>query len=126
MVLVIESSAALRQMVTVELENSGFAAITANNGPDALKFLETFNVDMIIANLSMTDMSGVELASLIKRKPGYLSVPIIMMTNVPKKHLRIDKTNGHIDEWIEKPVRPEQIRETMQKYFETPGRKHYS
>ena len=72
---------------------------------------------MVIANLLMPEMSGFELASQIRKKTDYLSVPIIMMTSVPTRLLRIDRENGHIDEWIEKPVRPEQIRETIRKYI---------
>ena len=125
LVLVIESSASLRQIMADELEDCGFVAITTDNCHDALELLETFCVDMVIANLHTPGMSGFELSTLIKGKPDYLSVPIIMMTSVPLSHLKTDKSNEHIDEWIEIPFRPEQIRETTQKYFETPGRKHY-
>lgn len=125
MVLVIESSTAQRQLVALTLEGSGFTVITAANGLDALKLLETFNVDMVIANLLMPDMMGFEFVINIKNKPDLLSLPIIMMTSIPIRLLNIDKYKGQIDEWIQKPVRPEQIRETIWKYFETPGRKHY-
>jgi DNA-binding response OmpR family regulator len=124
MVLTIEASASLRKLLSTEIEDMGLATITASNGDDALKLLDTFEVDMVIANLLMLEMSGFELASQIRRKTDYISVPIIMMTSIPIRLLRIDKANGHIDEWIEKPVSPGQIRETIQKYFETPKGKN--
>jgi len=116
MILIIEDSATLRELLAAEVEDMGYSAITTGNGHEALKLLETFSVNIVITGLLMPKMSGLMLAGRIRNIPSHLNTPIIMMTSASVNILNSEK-DDLANEWIEKPVRPERIRETVQRYI---------
>jgi two-component system chemotaxis response regulator CheY len=66
-VLVVEDSKAIRSMMRVSFEETGgFIAVEAGNGFEALKTLPTRRFDLIITDINMPDINGLELISFVK------------------------------------------------------------
>ena len=80
-VLVVEDSKAIRSMIRVSLEEAGgFFAVEAGNGFEALKTLPTRRFDLIITDINMPDINGLELIGYVKSNPAYRDIPLIIVS----------------------------------------------
>jgi two-component system chemotaxis response regulator CheY len=71
-VLIVEDSKAIRSMIRVSLEEDGnFFAVEAGNGFEALKTLPTRRFDLVITDINMPDINGLELIGFVKSNPEY-------------------------------------------------------
>ncbi len=91
-VLVVEDSKAIRSMIRVTLEEAGgFFAIEAGNGFEALKALPTRHFDLIITDINMPDINGLELIGYVKSNPTYRDIPLIIVSTEKSEE---DKKRG--------------------------------
>ncbi len=79
-VLIVEDSKAIRSMIRVSLEEAGFFAVEAGNGFEALKTLPTRRFDLIITDINMPDINGLELISFVKSNPEYKDIPLVIVS----------------------------------------------
>jgi len=80
-VLVVEDSKAIRSMIRTALEEmGGFFAVEAGNGFEALKMLPTRNFDLIITDINMPDINGLELIGYVKSNATYQGIPLIIVS----------------------------------------------
>ncbi len=80
-VLIVEDSKSIRAMIRVVLEEAGdFFAVEAGNGFEALKTLPTRNFDLIITDINMPDINGLELIGYVKSNPTYCDIPLIIVS----------------------------------------------
>ncbi len=80
-VLIVEDSKAIRSMIRVALEEAGgFFAVEACNGFEALKTLPTRRFDLIVTDINMPDINGLELIGYVKSNPTYQDIPLIIVS----------------------------------------------
>ena len=79
-VLIVEDSKAIRSMIRVSLEEAGFFVVEAGNGFEALKTLPTRRFDLIITDINMPDINGLELIGFVKSNPEYKDIPLIIVS----------------------------------------------
>jgi two-component system chemotaxis response regulator CheY len=80
-VLIVEDSKAIRSMIRVSLEEAGdFFAVEAGNGFEALKTLPSRHFDLIITDINMPDINGLELIGYVKSNPAYQGIPLIIVS----------------------------------------------
>ncbi len=80
-VLIVEDSKAIRSMIRVSLEETGgFFVVEAGNGFEALKTLPTRPFDLIITDINMPDINGLELIGFVKSNPAYKDIPLIIVS----------------------------------------------
>jgi len=91
-VLIVEDSKAIRSMIRVSLEEAGgFFAVEAGNGFEALKTLPTRRFDLIITDINMPDINGLELIGYVKSNPAYQDIPLIIVSTEKSEE---DKKRG--------------------------------
>ncbi len=91
-VLIVEDSKAIRSMIRVSLEEAGgFFAVEAGNGFEALKTLPTRRFDLIITDINMPDINGLELIGFVKSNPAYKDIPLIIVSTEKSEE---DKKRG--------------------------------
>jgi two-component system chemotaxis response regulator CheY len=91
-VLIVEDSKAIRSMIRVALEEfGGFFATEAGNGFEALKTLPTRQFDLIITDINMPDINGLELIGYVKSNPTYRGIPLIIVSTEKSEE---DKKRG--------------------------------
>jgi two-component system chemotaxis response regulator CheY len=91
-VLVVEDSKAIRSMIRIALEEAGgFFAIEASSGFEALKTLPTRHFDLIITDINMPDINGLELIGYVKSNPTYRDIPLIIVSTEKSEE---DKKRG--------------------------------
>lgn len=79
-VLLVEDSKAIRSMMRVALEESGLIVAEAGSGFEALKALPGRHFDLIITDINMPDINGLELISFVKSNPAYQKIPLIIVS----------------------------------------------
>ena len=109
LVMTVDDSVTVRQVLRMSLENEGYDIIEAKNGRDALeKFPET-GVNMLITDLNMPEMDGIDLIKAIRNSPGNRFMPIIMLTTESQPDKKAEGKKAGASGWITKPFRPEQL-----------------
>jgi two-component system chemotaxis response regulator CheY len=80
-VLIVEDSKAIRSLIRIALEEAGaFMTAEANNGFEALKMLPSRKFDLIITDINMPDINGLELIGFVKSNPSYKDIPLIIVS----------------------------------------------
>ena len=80
-ILVVEDSKAIRSMIRVSLEEAGdFFVVEAGNGFEALKTLPTRRFDLVITDINMPDINGLELIGFVKSNPDYRDIPLMIVS----------------------------------------------
>ena len=80
--LVVDDSMLIRHTICRFLEDAGFLVETATNGMEALEMLATLEPDIVITDIQMPKMTGVELITVMKSDPRTAKIPIIALSSL--------------------------------------------
>lgn len=119
-ILVVDDEEDIRSLVKVVLEGAGYRVLTANGGQEALNILEEDNIDLVLLDIMMPDMSGWEVLSEMVKRPYIRKVHIAMLTvkTLTPDDYYSEKTEGIID-YINKPFSNKDLLMRLKKIFET-------
>ena len=107
--LVVEDSLEMQSFVVKQL-SSEYQVLTAMNGVEALKILEEQTVHLIISDIMMPEMDGLELCEHLKSELDYSHIPIILLTAKTTLQAKIEGMKLGADVYIEKPFSVEYLR----------------
>lgn len=108
-VLIVDDSATIRQVLRMTFEQECYEIIEAENGRHALELFLDGGFDLLVTDLNMPEMDGINLIKEVRRSPGGRFMPIIMLTTESQIEKRqIGKAAG-ASGWITKPFKPEQL-----------------
>jgi len=111
--LVVDDSETIRQQVGAALEQAGFAVLTARDGMEGLERIERDAPSMVILDVNMPRMNGIEvLESLDLRRSG---LPVVLLTTEVQPTLMTRARKAGARGWMVKPVNVEQLVETVRK-----------
>ncbi|MDR3248105.1 MAG: response regulator transcription factor [Treponema sp.] len=105
-VLAIDDEPKILEIVKSYLEKSGYFALTAENGREAMEKLRQHPVSLILLDLMLPDISGEELCRQIR---AYSGVPIIMMTAKTEEEHIVHGLSIGADDYVTKPFSPRQL-----------------
>ena len=114
-ILTADDSASIRQMVNFTLKDSGYEIVEAVDGKDALSKLDGRTVHMLITDLNMPNMDGIELIRHVRARAESKFIPIIMLTTESQASKKQDGKAAGATGWIVKPFRPEQLLAVVKK-----------
>jgi two-component system, chemotaxis family, chemotaxis protein CheY len=115
MILTVDDSSSVRQMVGFALKNAGYDVQEACDGKDALSKLNSGKVNMIITDLNMPNMDGIELIRQVRANPAYKFVPIVMLTTESQADKKQAGKSAGATGWIIKPFKPDQLVAVVKK-----------
>jgi len=115
--LVVDDSASMRQLITFAMQDAGYEVLLAENGKNALDKLSSTKVDMVITDLNMPDMDGIELITHLRGMPDYKFVPIVMLTTEAQEEKKRQGKAAGASGWIVKPFTPEQLLNVVRKFL---------
>ncbi len=113
-IMTVDDSASVRQMVGFTLKKAGFSVIEASDGKDALGKLKG-ELHLIITDLNMPNMDGIELIKNVRSNPSYKFVPIVMLTTESQASKKQEGKQAGATGWIVKPFKPEQLLAVVNK-----------
>lgn len=105
-ILVVEDDSAVRSLITTTLETHDYKYIKAANGQTALMEASTHNPDIILLDLGLPDIDGIEV---IKRIRTWSEVPIIVISARSEDTDKIDALDSGADDYITKPFSVEEL-----------------
>lgn len=108
-ILIVDDSASIRQVVALTLRGAGYEVIEASDGKDALSKLTGQRVHLIISDVNMPVMNGIELLKQVKAHPTYKFTPVIMLTTESSDSMKEEGRAAGAKAWMVKPFKPEQI-----------------
>lgn len=113
-IIIVDDMASSRQVISSVLKEEGHEVIEAVDGKDAL---EKFNpsVKMVITDLNMPNIDGIELIKRIRKNPDYKSIPIIMVSSESEEKKRESRSAG-VTDWIDKPVNTRNLIEVVNRF----------
>lgn len=117
-VLVVEDSKPMRLFYRSILSRMGIEPTTAEHGIDALDKIETAEpFDLVITDLNMPVMDGIEFTRTIRSDPVYVDIPIIMGTTESDSSQKKLAEKSGINDFITKPIQPETLKEKINQYI---------
>ncbi|MEK7595452.1 MAG: response regulator [Patescibacteria group bacterium] len=81
-ILIVDDDLLMIKMYTRIFTHEGFTALTAQNGPDGLNKARTESPDLILLDVMMPKMNGLEVLSELKKSNDTKAIPVIMLTNL--------------------------------------------
>ena len=108
-IMTVDDSATIRQMLNFTLTDAGFDVVEAVDGVDACSKLKASPVNMVITDLNMPQMDGIELIREVRKDPANRFVPIIMLTTESQETKKQEGKAAGASGWIVKPFSPEQL-----------------
>lgn len=102
-ILVVDDEIHIVELIKYNLETNGYKVYTAHDGKEALKTAEEKSVDLIILDLMMPEMDGLETCKALKRKENTDGIPIIMLTAKGEEFDKILGLELGADDYITKP-----------------------
>lgn len=115
--MTVDDSASVRQMVGFTLRQAGYDVVEASDGRDALAKTTGNSIRMVITDLNMPNMNGVELIRQLRAQPQFKYIPIIMLTTESHPEQKAAGKAAGASGWIVKPFTPEQLVAVVKKVF---------
>ncbi len=115
LILTVDDSASIRQLVSFALKNEGYDIVEAVDGLDALDKMKAATVDMVLTDLHMPNMNGIDLIKQIRSNPDCKFIPIIFLTTESKAEKKQEGKSAGATGWIVKPFKPEQLIAVVKK-----------
>lgn len=84
-VLFIEDDTLLLKMYKTKFENEGFRVLTAKDGEEGLSMAKNQNIDLVILDIMMPVLSGLDMLAQYRQDPKGKSVPVIILTNLTRE-----------------------------------------
>lgn len=113
-ILIVEDSATTRSLITAVIEEAGdFEIVEAATGFEALKLLPTKSFDLILTDINMPDINGIELINFIKSNPRYSAIPLVIISTEKSEE---DKKRGlaaGADAYITKPFKAKELQDSI-------------
>jgi two-component system chemotaxis response regulator CheY len=114
-IMTVDNSSSIRQMVSFTLKSAGYSVIEAIDGKDALTKLNRIPVNMIITDLNMPNLDGINLIKSVRATSNYRFVPIIMLTTESQISKKQEGKAAGATGWIVKPFKPKQLLAVIKK-----------
>jgi two-component system, chemotaxis family, chemotaxis protein CheY len=106
-ILVVDDSATMRRMVMSALRDlKGVQFQEASNGLEAIERLVIASVDLMILDLNMPEMHGIEVLQFVRTHPNYNSIPIIVLTTRGDETSRREALAAGASSYLTKPFEP--------------------
>jgi len=117
--LVVEDSPTMRQLISFSLKRfKGCRIVEAVDGVDALKKLQTDEVDLILTDINMPVMDGLKLVTLVRQNPKLRELPIIIITTEGAQEDRDRGLALGADAYISKPIQSSSLLKTITEVLE--------
>lgn len=121
-VLVVEDEEAIRDMLSLVLEQSGFDVIPAPDAESAQKLLEDKLPDIIILDWMLPGINGVEWARRLKKDTIFREIPIILLTARGEEEDKIRGLEIGADDYVTKPFSPKELTARMRAVLRRAGK----
>lgn len=113
-VLIVDDSASARQVAGIAMTHAGYEVVEANDGADGISKLSG-KLDVIISDLNMPRMNGIEFLKAVKAHPNYKFTPVIIISTEAGEGKKSQVRAAGAKAWITKPFQPQTLIDIVSK-----------
>jgi DNA-binding response OmpR family regulator len=117
-ILVIDDEPDALELVTFNLRNAGFGVVTAADGAEALRKARSAQPDLVVLDLMLPEIDGLEVCKLLRRDPLTAAIPILMLTAKASEVDRILGLELGAEDYVTKPFSPRELVLRIRKILE--------
>jgi len=114
-ILAVDDSPSMRALVQATLAGAGHEVVQASDGVEALGIAQTRAVNLVLADVNMPRMNGIDLVKKLRGLAPYKFVPILMLTTEISPELKKDAKTAGATGWLVKPFDPAGLLATIKK-----------
>ncbi len=114
-ILSVDDSASVRQMVSLTMRSAAYEVVEAVDGRDGLAKAGAAKFDLIITDLNMPNMDGIQMILALRKMPGYAFTPVLMLTTESQAEKKDAGRKAGATGWIVKPFNSAQLIAVVQK-----------
>jgi two-component system chemotaxis response regulator CheY len=114
-VLTVDDSASIRQMVAFTLKSAGYEVVEAVDGEDGLSKAKAKVADLVLTDQNMPKMDGLTLIKSLRGLPDYRNKPILMLTTESSDAMKASGKAAGATGWLVKPFDPQKLLEVVKK-----------
>ncbi|HOV91262.1 MAG TPA: response regulator [Syntrophorhabdaceae bacterium] len=108
-IMIVDDSSTIRKLINYILRKKDYHITEAEDGMDALEKLIDTKVDLVIADLNMPNMDGIELVKSLRNNYYHLDTPIIMLTTTKDENLKRAALEAGVNLFLNKPIQPNML-----------------
>lgn len=105
-VLIIDDEADIREILAYNLKKEGFNALTAENGPEGIALAKKSQPDIIILDVMMPEMDGIEVCQILRSQESTKNILICFLTARSEDYSQIAGLDAGADDYVSKPIKP--------------------
>ncbi|NQZ87353.1 MAG: response regulator [Colwellia sp.] len=114
-ILVVDDSNTIRDMVSFTLKSAGHQIVEARDGKEGLDKTQRESFDLIISDVNMPIMDGIEMCIQLRKLPKYKFIPILMLTTESSVDTKMRGKSAGATGWLVKPFNPEKLLSTIER-----------
>lgn len=118
-ILIVEDDKDSRFILSAQVRLIGYEPVEASSANDAIQKAAAENPGLILMDLAMPGMTGIDAAKKLKENPNTAHIPIIAYTAWDGDRWRNPALDAGMVGYLVKPVRPERLRSTIEKFIRT-------
>ncbi len=114
-ILAVDDSASIRQMVSFTLKSSGYEVVEGVDGMDGLEKAQGRTFNLILTDQNMPRMDGLTLVKSLRALPQYATTPVLMLTTESSAEMKAQGKEAGATGWLVKPFDPMKLLELVKK-----------
>ncbi len=108
-ILTVDDSPTMRRMIEMTVKPVGYDVVEAADGQAALELLKGCSVDLVISDINMPNLNGIELTRKLRALPQFSKTPIILLTTESDPEKKAEGKAAGATGWIVKPFKQDQL-----------------
>jgi CheY-like chemotaxis protein len=117
-ILVVDDDASTRTLLELILSSGGHEVTLLNDGREALAYLKTNTPNLIVIDVNMPVLDGIEVCSRIKKLPRFKNIPVIVLTSMSDPATRTRAIDANASEIVYKPLTGKNFLQTIQGFLQ--------
>jgi CheY-like chemotaxis protein len=115
-ILVVEDDADSRDFLVTLLRLEGYSVSIAGDGLEAIKQVETDRPDLILSDIAMPNLDGIDMVKQLRSSPDYKAIPIVMLSAFGSGNL-INAINAGANQAMRKPINPDLLLKNVSEWL---------
>lgn len=113
-VLVVDDSLSARRSLAEFMQDTGYRVVTARDGIEAIEQIEASAPDILLVDMEMPRMNGLELTSYIRANQATRNLPVIMITSRATEKHRVEADRAGVNDYLVKPYSEDEVLDKVE------------
>ncbi len=114
-ILIVDDDKTTRKLLSLYLKGKGYEVLPAENGLDAIEKLGTESINLVVTDMNMPYMDGIELTKTLRSDSTLKDIPIIMVTTEDEEEEKKKAFDAGVDDYLVKPTNADAISDSIKR-----------